>query len=310
MQTQMRRAWCDAGLCAGMVIAGSARADTLVVVNSPRGVTVSTLVLTPAAANRKATLILIPGGNGWLDIDTATSEPRRLALNFLIRAHQGLVGLGFRTVIVDAPSDRQGDPGLDGFRSTLEHARDLAAVASAFSPPKCLYEIEFWGYKFCLVPNPDPWAGRPVAVVGMSAGAISAARAAFLPGGTERNPDVAGIGLIASVTQGTDAIQGAPLASIKQPVLFVHHVNDGCVAAKYRNATREAYNMMVAAVDVGFVEISGTPLGPPDTDDPDPPINPSPCGATDEAGYTLHGFSRAGAPVLHAIRQWAVTLKR
>src|SRR5262245_63222695 len=67
------------GLCAGVTMGEGARADNLGVVSSPRGVTVNTLVLAPAATNRKATLILIPGGNGWLDIDTALAVPRQLA---------------------------------------------------------------------------------------------------------------------------------------------------------------------------------------------------------------------------------------
>jgi hypothetical protein len=82
--------------------------------------------------------------------------------------------------------------------------------------------------------------------------------------------------------------------SIKQPTLFVHHVNGACTLSPYIDAMSAAYNMMIAGTDVTFNEIAGGA-----TTDPDP------C----EAG-TYHGFSRSGAPALDAIKKWVLSLKR
>ena len=100
--------------------------------------------------------------------------------------------------------------------------------------------------------------------------------------------------LTSSVTSGTDSISGVKLSAIKQPVLFVHHVNDACASSPYIEATSVAYGMMQAGVAVGFKEIAGGTAT--DTD---------PC-----EGGTLHGFSRAGAPVLDDIKTWVLSLDR
>lgn len=285
---------------AGMVAAlalmpAPGAADTLVVVNSLRpGITVKTLVLTPVGP-AKATVILLPGGDGWLAIDDALGEPTRLTGNFLVRTRQGLVGQSFRTVLVDAPSDRQDATGLTGgFRTTVAHAQDLAAVVQHFVPNKYItFTILGITIQF---PNPDPWSQLPGAVVGTSASAVSAALSAFNPGTTVPNPNVTGVALTASVTTGPDSINNlSSLNAIKQPVFFVHHVDDGCAAAQYIEATAAAYNMMVAGVNVGFAEIKGGEVV----------VEPDPCD-----GATRHGFRRAGAPALDAIKRWLLTLKR
>ncbi len=118
--------------------------------------------------------------------------------------------------------------------------------------------------------------------------------AANLPGGKVSNPNVTGVALTASVTSGPDSINNVALASVKQPTLFVHHVNDACSLSPYIDATSSAYAMMIAGTDVSFKEIAGGTSTATD-----------PC----EAG-TLHGFSRAGAPALDAIKTWVQSLKR
>jgi hypothetical protein len=268
-----------------------AQADDLVVVNSLRpGITVNTLVLTPASA-AKAIVILLPGGDGWLSI--ASGQPTRLTGNFLVRTRTALLGQGFRTVLVDAPSDRQNATGVSGgFRTTVDHARDLAGVVKHFVPDKFV-TIRIFGFEFRF-PNPNPLARIPGAVVGTSAGVVSAALAANLPGSSTPNPNVTGVGLTASVTSGTDSINNVKLAAIKQPALFVHHVNDACTLSPYIDATAAAYNMMIAGSDVTFNEIVGGA-----TTDPDP------CQAA-----TYHGFSRSGAPALDSIKKWMLSLKR
>lgn len=274
-----------------LLVPALACADDLVVVNSLRpGITVNTLVLTPPTA-AKGTAILLPGGDGWLAI--AGGQPTRLLGNFLVRTRTGLLGQGFRTVLVDAPSDRQNISGLTGgFRTTIDHARDLAGVVKHFIPNK--YIVIDLGVFELRWPNRDPWSRIPAAVVGTSAGAVSAALASFLPGTTNPNPNVTGVALTASVTSGSDSINGVALTAIKQPVLFVHHVNDACTSSPYIEATSAAFGMMQAGVDIGFQEIAGGVAT--DTD---------PC-----QGGTLHGFSRAGAPALDVVKKWVLMLRR
>jgi hypothetical protein len=133
-------------------VAASASADDLVIVNSLRpGITIKAVVLTPAI--HKATVILLPGGDGWLNI--MGTEPTRLTGNFLVRTRQGLHGIGFRTVLVDAPSDRQNPTGLTGgFRLSAAHAQDLKAVVNRFAPARVI-TITIFGITFTFE-NPDP----------------------------------------------------------------------------------------------------------------------------------------------------------
>ncbi len=319
-----------AGLAAAAILAPSAAsADRLVVVTSTRmsppggpPVTIKTLVLAPQfkpvfiiPVVPRAVLILLPGG-GWLDIDAANpanAVPRRLAGNFVVRTREGLAGQAFLTVLVDAPSDRQNATGMTGgFRTSDDHARDLTAIITYFKPRFVAGKVRIGG----VIYGADA-INSPVVVIGSSSGATSAVLAAqrplpqpplVFPGG---NRKVNGVVLAASVTTGTTNINSLALTAINQPVLFVHHVNDGCIYSKYRNATDAAYTMMKASVRVSFAEITGTPVGPVDPADPDPAINPDPCGGPGTMGYLLHGFNGAGAAALDAIQSWiSATLKR
>ena len=74
-----------------------------------------------------AALVLLPGGGGFLDIDTHGC-PRRLKGNSLVRTRSLSHSQGLVTALVDAPSDHQGPDGLGAFRTTPEHAEDLGQV--------------------------------------------------------------------------------------------------------------------------------------------------------------------------------------
>ena len=140
----------------------------------------------------KATLILLPGGNG--------SVPR-VRVNFLIRIAPDLQRLGFSTVIVDAPSDHPDGINIP-FRLSEEHMRDIAAIVA-------------------YAPSVSP---APVWLVGTSNGTVSAAQAA-----TRMNHDIAGVVLTSSVW--AHGLGIVPLQEIKVPVLVVHNHDDGCTAS-------------------------------------------------------------------------------
>jgi hypothetical protein len=294
---------------------------------SPGGppVTIKTLVLKPSfkppfklPVVPRAVVILLPGSDGWLDIDAAdpaNAVPQRLADNFVARTRPGLAGQGFLTVLVDAPSDRQGPGGMNvEFRKDDNHAKDLTAIITKFKP-----RLVGTTVKIGDVVYGDDAIKSPVVVVGSSAGTISAVLAALRPlpppplvvlGGGNR--DVAGVVLTSSVVGGTTTIKSLSTTAIVQPVLFVHHVNDGCPTSKYRMATDAAYEMMAASVSVSFVEITGSKAAPSDdpTDPATPLPNPDPCAAPGTMGYTHHGLNGAGTAALDAIQKWTLALRR
>ena len=178
--------------------------------------------------------MLLPGADGWLDIDSAdpaNAVPRRLQ-GIFFGAREGLSGQAFLTVLVDAPSDRQNATGMSGgFRTSDDHARDLTAIISYFRPKLVGGSVVVGGVSY----GADA-INSPVVVVGSSAGTTSAVLAAirplpppFPPIFPLGNPDVGGVVLTSSVTTGPTSIGSLPFTEINRPVLFVHHVNDGCI---------------------------------------------------------------------------------
>lgn len=107
--------------------------------------------------------------------------------------------------VVDAPSDRQSSPYLQGFRQTPEHIADLKAVIA-------------WLRENSQV---------PVWLLGTSRGTQSAAYLATELTG-EYGPD----GIVLSSTILNDAksrpVSAMSLDKIRIPVLVVHHEQDGC----------------------------------------------------------------------------------
>ena len=89
------------------------------------GVTQRFLFLVPE--NPKAAVILFPGGHGGLQI-SQNGTLRWGKENFLVRTRQEFADKGLSVVIIDAPSDRQSQPFLSGFRQKAEHAEDIKAV--------------------------------------------------------------------------------------------------------------------------------------------------------------------------------------
>lgn len=184
------------------VVAAAQPAPEVVDIPTRPGVTQRLLVLAPAAP--KATLVLLAGGHGGLQIQPDGSLQWGKG-NFLVRSRQLFVDQGFTVALVDAPSDRQSPPFLSGHRQTLQHAADIEAVIA-------------WLRRRAAI---------PVWLVGTSRGTQSAAYVATELT-TLRGPD----GVVLSATVLTDprgrAVSAMPLARIGVPVLVVHHEQDGC----------------------------------------------------------------------------------
>jgi len=190
--------------------AGALACGTVVTVSTHDGTTTRYALNAPEGA--KASLVLLAGGAGFLDLD-AQGCPQRLKGNSLVRFQPLFQRDGFATALVDAPSDHQDQDGLGAFRAQPAHADDLGKVIADLRK---------------RVPG-------PVWVIGTSRGAISAANAAGrLPAGA--GPD--GVVLTSAVTVGTargrkpwtsQTVHDAPLEEIRVAALIVGHAQDACM---------------------------------------------------------------------------------
>jgi pimeloyl-ACP methyl ester carboxylesterase len=166
------------------------------------GVTQRMIVLSPSEP--KAAVVLIPGGHGGLQVFSNGSMKWGEG-NFLVRTRQLFAEQGLLVAVIDAPSDRQSAPFLQGFRQKPEHAADIKAVIA-------------WLRETAKV---------PVWLVGTSRGTQSAGYVATELTGPE-GPD----GVVLSSTILTDdkgrPVPAMPLGKIRVPVLVVHHEQDGC----------------------------------------------------------------------------------
>lgn len=145
-----------------------------------------------------ASLILLPGGDAGTG-KIADGQPG--SANFLSRTRGEFHAANFNVLVVYRASDLNV---LDyGYRISNDHVGELARV------------ISYARQRF----------GKPVWLVGTSRGTVSATAAAIALGETE----VQGVVLASSVTSSKPgAISSQHIASIKMPVLVVHHKNDAC----------------------------------------------------------------------------------
>jgi pimeloyl-ACP methyl ester carboxylesterase len=186
------------------MVNATAFADTTQTLNIPTrpGVTQRVLVITPDRP--KAVLVLFTGGNGALQI-SPSGELGSGKGNFLIRTRQQWADKGFVVAMIDAPSDRQSEPFLSGFRQTSEHVLDVKSVIATLRTSTKL----------------------PVWLVGTSRGTQSAAFVTASLGKAD-GPD----GLILTSTILNDRksrpVTAMPLENVTVPVLVVHHAQDNC----------------------------------------------------------------------------------
>jgi hypothetical protein len=171
-------------------------------------VTQRMVVLRPDAP--KGAVILFGGGHGGLQI-TSNGIFKWGEKNFLVRSRQQFAANGLMVAVVDAPSDRQSQPFLGGFRQKQEHVEDVKAVIAWIRQK----------------------ASIPVWLVGTSRGTQSAAFVATQLAPADGGPD----GLVLTSTILTDRnsrpVPQMPLGKIQVPTLVVHHKHDGCAHCRY-----------------------------------------------------------------------------
>lgn len=192
-----------------------------IVTLSPRPGVTQAYFLTSTPKNLQAIAVLFPGSGGTIQLRTENGQPTFNQGNFLVRSRAEFVKRGVVAAIFDAPSDQQGGWGMgDEFRLGDAHFTDVSAA------------IEDLGKRF---------PGMPLFLVGTSRGTITAAAA-----GARLGQGVAGVVLTSTMFRQAPRNSQEPgpglskfdFATIKSPVLFVHHVSDQCVSTPYGEAAR------------------------------------------------------------------------
>lgn len=219
--------------------------EELVTLATRPGVTQPFWVMAPPATP-VADVILFTGGTGVL------GSAHRSVLhsnNFLIRSREKFAAAGFLVASVDAPSDHA--DGLDTFRSSPEHATDIAAVIAYLRQR----------------------AAVPVWLIGTSKGTISAANVAarLKAGGAD------GLVLTSSMVAQTRRVvpinASVDVAAITVPTLFVHNRDDACPSCAF-NAVPALMDRFTNARKKALIAVSGG--SPPESE---------PCEALSRHGY-------------------------
>ncbi|WP_199103708.1 alpha/beta hydrolase [Aquitalea sp. ASV11] len=186
---------------------GSALADEQMLTLTTRpGVTQRMLLLEPEG-KPQASLILFTGGEGVLRLGD-DGQLHAGAGNFLVRTRQQWAAQGFQVAVVDAPSDHPDNLNRGDFRSSAEHAQDIAVVIDTLRQR----------------------AAVPVWLVGTSRGTTSAAAVAI-----RLQDKVDGVVLTSTINRDRGSVADLALPQLTQPVLVVQHLHDQCKVTLYQN---------------------------------------------------------------------------
>jgi len=248
-----------AGLIA--ICANARAAEELVALPVRDGVTESYLLVYDKSAAPKVVAVSFIGGTGAIDLmkrmrdGVARFGP---GANVLIRIREKLAGGDIADAIVDAPSDRLPGGMSDDFRSGEMHAADIRKVVA------------------------DLHARFPEArifLIGTSRGTISGAHLSVALADVVQGAILSSTVTVAN--QVGPGLSSFDFASIKIPLLWVHHRDDGCRLSPYAGAER-------AARGGAFVSVSG---GDPPQSGPCDPLSP-------------HGYFGREEPTTQAIRNY------
>jgi hypothetical protein len=235
---------------------GAAGAEDIVILPTRGGVTQSFLLSSPPAGKARAVAILFAGAAGKVDLERESARALLDRGNFLVRSRRLFAGHGIAAAVMDAPSDRS--HGMDDdFRLGDRHQADIEAVVADLK---------------------KRFPGVPVFLVGTSRGTVSAASL-----GRRLGKGVDGVVLTSTVFLAgrQRGLSGFDFSSISVPLLFVHHVDDGCAGTPYYAAKRLADSHPLIPVSGGLPAQSG------------------PCEA-----MSAHGFLGREADTVDAIARW------
>lgn len=249
----------------GRIRATAAPHEEIVTVEVRPGVIEPVLLSMQSAGQQpKRIVMLFPGGDGVMQVqEKRGGKWFKLLGNYLIRARAQFVDAEDVAVSVDMPGD-QYCCADDRFRLGEQHAADVAKVLDALAAR---------------------FPGAQVYLAGTSRGTISAASLAARLGPQR----IAGVVLTSSVTQDGPGGQGLSrfdYATLKVPVLLVHHKYDGCHVTPYWAAEKIARQYRYPLVTVIGSE-----------------------GAHGDAcqAFSHHGYAGREKPVAAAIMGWVKT---
>ena len=211
------------------IIVSLAHGQEIVTLQTRPGVTQS-YFLAGAPQSPQAMAVLLPGGGGNIRLRTEDGQIRFGPNNFVVRTRTEYINRGVVAAIVDAPSD-QPTGMADEFRLGEPHYTDISAMVQDLR---------------------KRFSGIPVFLVGTSRGTISAAAL-----GKRMGKTVDGVVLTSTVflpgsgRRSQPGLSGFDFASISAPLLFVHHVDDGCGVTPYHAAKRLADRYPLVSVSGG-----------------------------------------------------------
>ena len=240
-----------------IVLAGAACAEDIITLPTRPGVTQSYLLSAPESGKARAVAILFAGGDGKVNLEYESARRKFESGNFLVRSRRLFVGNGIVAAVVDVPSD-QSHGMEDAFRLGAAHAEDIGKVMADLK---------------------GRFPSLPVFLVGTSRGTVSAASV-----GSRAGKAVDGVVLTSTLFMSPKRqpiLEGFDFSSIPAPVLFVHHVEDGCTSTPYSMAKRRADRYPLISVSGGLPAISG------------------PCD-----GLSQHGYYGKETETVNAIAKW------
>jgi pimeloyl-ACP methyl ester carboxylesterase len=235
------------------VTVDAAPVEELIQLPSVGDAQVPVLIGSDDALPPEAVAVLFNGGGGAVGLLQRIPRP---GANFLVRSRDLFVGQRVATAVIDVPTDL--NVMSDVVRMGQRHADDVRTVVNALQ---------------------KRFPRLPVFLVGTSRGTVSAAYA-----GAALQDTVAGVVLTSTVfnaTRGGVGVSTFEWDSLRTRLLFVHHVDDACIATPYTMAQRVAAGRTLISVHGGDAPRS------------------DPCEA-----FSAHGYLGVEAPVVAAIVHW------
>jgi pimeloyl-ACP methyl ester carboxylesterase len=248
------------GLSLSTMHAGAAVTEQLVDLVKPNGTSFRYLLTTDTTLgpNVKIGVILFPGGQGIVKLAAGIPEP---GANFLVRTRKLFAKDGLAVAVYDPSSDIGSLS--DSARTSRIHFDEVAQVLADFRQRAGVSSVY---------------------LVGTSRGTISAAYLSTL-----FKSQVDGVVLTSTLFQSSKAGPGLSafdFSSITQPLLFVHHVSDGCRSTPPGYAKTLAGKYAVLWVD-GTEGAQGDSCGP----------------------FSAHGYLGREPATVRAITDWILYRK-